>query len=838
MAEHPAWNKEVPGDRERETLLGSGDPVSTQAQQSWMRRWWPLGLVLTATLALATTVMIHMISGPRAPDEIFNEVNAALAEGRFEDAVSGLHEFRGPAKDISGESRVHQAEYHALAAAVIRARQDQSAGWQPANAERIINHLESAQKLNWILSPADWENLGQARVQVGEIAGAQAVVEMLLAQSDSESNTGVRDQNLPLKLLAVRKSLATHADAHPEMDADRRIVLFSGLRDDPEAMLDDLAWASACIAKVRLDQGDPAAASLGLHRDIRRLEARGGAASAKLLVLLGRAQRDLAHLETAEQTLRRGLQLASVADPVRGEAMVLLGDLEGLRGNLEQAHAWYVQAMESYPAGPGMIAAIMGRGRMADQLDDPLTALDDFSEVARRLARGDRHRDVTTTSLESVLLDRFESALTQGKTEHALELARLAAGLRSDDQRSSHVSTALAVAASQVAAERTAVLIEEADGLDEEVESARWSDIADLHEEAGESHLAAAIAIQQSGAPQDQWAESMYQAGVHLDAAGRQQDAASIFRDYVQARDERDPVRIDAMFRLAQALEAELSWEEAADWYDRLIEAHPQSAQATGSYVPSARSLLALGRIDEARCRLQSVIDGDTALRPGAIDYRDTLVMLGRMCSTAGEYPQAIGHLQEAADRWPDHPRTVAVLFDVASARRSLGVEISRRLLEETLAPSARQAMESDRLANLWEAAINYEQVVEILEEQTEPSDSFERMHRAAAIARADCLSETGRIREAIIGYEAIARKWPDHPAAMHALVEVASAWTVLDEPARAQAAHQRALARLQDLPDEVLNREDSFMDREVWERWMNTVPVGSGLFAGAPSEP
>ena len=146
--------------------------------------------------------------------------------------------------------------------------------------------------------------------------------------------------------------------------------------------------------------------------------------------------------------------------------------------------------------------------------------------------------------------------------------------------------------------------------------------------------------------------------------------------------------------------------------------------------------------------------------------------------------------------------------------------------------------MESDRLANLWEAAISFEQVVEMLEEQADRSASRERMHRAAAIARADCLSETGRIREAIVGFEAIARKWPAHPAAMHALVEIASAWTILDEPARAQAAHQRALARLRDLPDEVLNREDSFMNREVWERWMNTVPVGTDLFAGASSEP
>ena len=36
------------------------------------------------------------------------------------------------------------------------------------------------------------------------------------------------------------------------MDPDRRIGLMSDLRDDPEAMLDDVAWAAASIAEVRL----------------------------------------------------------------------------------------------------------------------------------------------------------------------------------------------------------------------------------------------------------------------------------------------------------------------------------------------------------------------------------------------------------------------------------------------------------------------------------------------------------------------------------------------------------------------------------------------------------
>ena len=79
---------------------------------------------------------------------------------------------------------------------------------------------------------------------------------------------------------------------------------------------------------------------------------------------------------------------------------------------------------------------------------------------------------------------------------------------------------------------------------------------------------------------------------------------------------------------------------------------------------------------------------------------------------------------------------------------------------------------------------------------------------------------------------------WPDHPAAMHALVQVASAWTKLGDPERADAAHRRALDRLGSISDDVLDEESSFMSRDVWERWLATMPVGSDLYAGASSDP
>ncbi|MCH2132365.1 MAG: hypothetical protein MK116_01320 [Phycisphaerales bacterium] len=822
MADDPAWDMEVPGDRERHTLLGPQGGSPAPVKPTGFRRWWPLGLMASATAILVAAIAVNMLSGPPSPEDLLDQAEAAIAEGRLDDGQMHLESVMAPGAELG---MAVGARYHALAADLVRARQDRLGGWEPANAERIIKHLESAKASQWDLSGSDWENLAMARVVVGEYAAAEAALESLAAMPD---------ETIPLRAMMVRSALARAVEQQPGIAGDRRLRILRDLRDDPLAVRDDMEWAAASIAGIRLDAGDPAAAAMGLHRDIRRLEGRGEAASPTLLILLGRSQRDLARPAAAEPPLHAGLNLAASLDPIRGEAMVLLGDIKAQGGDLETARDWYARSMTEYPAADSMLAALVGHARMLDELGDLEGAMQHFGEVARRLERGDGHRDVDVASLESILLDRFEAALTHARTEHALDMARLAASLRPADHRSARISTALAVAAGQVAAERTAVLDQRNADWDDEA----WATVLALHAEAGQAHLAAAAAEREAAADDEAWANAMFQAGVHLDAAGQQQAAAAVFLDYVNARDERDPRRIEAMFHMAQAMEAELFWEEATDWYDTIIGDHPRSLQATRSYVPSARCLLAMGRDDDARCRLQSVVDGETPLTPGAPDYRETLVMLGRLCAAAGDYPEAVSRLREAADRWPEHSEATAVLFDIASARRALALDIDVRLATETLTPSTRQGLEADRLANLWEAAVTFEQVMERLADELDPTAMSRGMHRAAAVSRADCLLETGRLQEAIAGYESVARTWPDHPAAMHALVQVATAWTRLGQRERADAAHRRALARLDSLPDDVLDREDGFMSREVWERWMDTVPVGSSLYAGVEDGP
>ena len=129
-------------------------------------------------------------------------------------------------------------------------------------------------------------------------------------------------------------------------------------------------WASSTIARLHLAAGNPTDAAIGLHRDIRRLESRGAPASAELLVLLGRANRDQGHFDVAFRPLQYSLDLASPQDPIRAEAMVMLGDLASRGGDLESAKRWYERSIEEF-LFIECSGGLDGRGRVRDLLNEP-----------------------------------------------------------------------------------------------------------------------------------------------------------------------------------------------------------------------------------------------------------------------------------------------------------------------------------------------------------------------------------------------------------------------------------------------------------------------------------
>ena len=122
-----------------------------------------------------------------------------------------------------------------------------------------------------------------------------------------------------------------------------------------------------------------------------------------------------------------------------------------------------------------------------------------------------------------------------------------------------------------------------------------------------------------------------------------------------------------------------------------------------------------------------------------------------------------MNRLREAADRWPDHPDTALVLFDIASARRSLAHQIDGQLNHDKLSPNRRQQLSADRLENLWEAALTFDQVIERLSDIEPPTPSLQRWQAPRRYPdRIVCSRPTtpGGHRWIRGGRESVARSW------------------------------------------------------------------------------
>ena len=68
----------------------------------------------------------------------------------------------------------------------------------------------------------------------------------------------------------------------------------------------------------------------------------------------------------------------------------------------------------------------------------------------------------------------------------------------------------------------------------------------------------------------------------------------------------------------------------------------------------------------------------------------------------------------------------------------------------------------------------------------------------------------------------------------MTALMQIVACYRRLGDTARAGTAHDRALSRLKQLPDEAFSAPGTLMDRGAWQRWLENTPVGPPRSASA----
>lgn len=796
------------------------------ATGSWLAYWPAMLLAVGGLLTIIALWSWSSKTTEPAAAERLQLAEAAMRQGDLHVMQAQLEAFAGTW--LHDATPMEQATYYRLSGDWIGMWQQANGVDEQENHQRIVRNYEQSEALGGWFDDGATERWAMATIGAGTPMAARGFLERLDG-FDPEQSPLASQRKLRVHRAWIH-SVLEDPTAH-DLDV---LAALRGFRDTPGTTIDDRRWVAERMAEYRLATGRAEEAVRMLHVDLRRLEAvdAPGHDRGALLVLLGRGYRELARWDQAAGAAQQALEVCDETDPVRGEAWVLLGQMHSARGELEQAFECHDRALAELPATPSNLPALVGRGEAASLLGQHRAALSDFAEAAKLLQAGRVHADVDVMTLTAVYMDRYEAVLLQGLLDHALAYSTAAERLHEPQGCPGEVSHAVAMTAGQLARDLEATLPPSMQGPFEPMEPsvhALHRKVTALHVQAAEAHRHAARWWHAQPNEQERWRTSLVEAARHDDAAGRTVEAIEAFTEALAATDEEDPRRGALMERLGRCLQAEARFDEAADWYRTVIETWPSSPDATRCHVPLARCLEAMGAVDEAWSGLEQVVNGRTVLTPEAVDWMDALQELGAMGFRTGRYADAIPHLDAYLARATEPESRLDVRLLLAACTRGAARGLQHRLVEDaTLAPSMREVIDARRRALLGRSSDSYAAVVSECERLPVRTGGTLEMLRTAMVGHGDALYDLGRYEEAIGVYERTAREFAEHTASMHALVQIAGAWVELGDRTRASAAHARALHRLESMPDDELTRIDSLMDREIWERWMRIMPVGT----------
>lgn len=239
------------------------------------------------------------------------------------------------------------------------------------------------------------------------------------------------------------------------------------------------------------------------------------------------------------------------------------------------------------------------------------------------------------------------------------------------------------------------------------------------------------------------------------------------------------------------------------------------------------------GDVDRAEALLLRVVGGEL-FTPTSPEFRAALLELGELYMGSGRYTRAIERLTEAEQRYEDLAGDARFVFRLAEANRLEATAIGGEL-ERAMPQSERQRLRGIREERLGAALELYERARQLLQDKRADrlTDLELVMLRNALFYRGDCAFDLGehlshkpeRSREmyeqAIRYYDAAAQRHADDPSSLVAMIQIVNCYAALGRWREVETAHERARARLEELPEGAWEGAQTPMDRRHWERWL-----------------
>lgn len=816
----------------------------TESQAPAIRRWrevWQLPLLVAAAVMLVGGVGYLISKKPKVDVEgTLTKAESMLSEDKFGDTLDYLNANVLPHLGRADVTPEMQAKFHQLVARSLYLEQQRRGLDVSANHENVIGEYREAEKLGATLSPSDQYYRADTLAMLGKLD--EAIESMRKVEGIKPAQRFSLYRRLIEASMKNKGAVAVSAE------------LLAAMLSEPEIPREDRLWATARQAELFIDEGKPGEAITRLLRALPRLGAGDGEGMGELFLLLGEAYLATGATGDAAKQADRAAELMNPSSNDYARVLVMQARVDEVMGSDEASHERardrYAEVIERYGGSPAVLDARQGLAESEAALGNTKESIEAYTELVKELIEGRSSREVTRDGVTGSLLSRFNERFAAGELEDALHYVRLAESMYKADEAPPDVLRAIGDASLALGQEKLPA--EDPDGVRPPIEDS--SVLADVQRnlmDAGAAYRAHANRVILTS--NEDYAKSLWSAGIAYDLAGDRESAIAAFREFVDGfpSDARQP---EAKFRLARAHQARGELEQAAALYRDLIDAGAASGDARSgpwgdaSYVPLAETLLMdndPSNDPTAEQLLLSVVDGKVGGQ-GTARFREALLLLGGHYHDTGNHAAAIQRLTEFTRRFPDSPRLPVAQYKLADSLRNSALAIDEDLRQRANSGAEARELQAARRDRLTSALELFGKVRASLEEKPAARRSAieELCLRNSYFYLGDCAFDLGQYDpkmydQAVVHYEAAKDRYKGEPASMVAMIQVVHVYLKRGDSARAMTANTRARAFYESLPETVWDDPSLPISRRDWERWLDaTATLNRQASAGGQEGP
>ena len=695
-----------------------------------------------------------------------------------------------------------KAVLHAQFASVLHQAESLLTRHNPVNVSAIVSNFQSAQQLGATLSAEQCRRLAEAFEWAGKAAKAIDAYQHALSRRVARPD---RLRRRWVELYSITK------DAQPKKIAQA----LDAMLGDPKTSAANYYWALEIAATRRLEDGDVSGARSLVRRARKRLE--GTSERIALAFVEARCLDAEGKKDEALEKLGSLRQRWSTQDALWARACWLMGRLQGQGDRPQEALETFNAVLKVFQRGEIHNECEVGRAEALAALQRYPAALQAFKSLARRALTQDAN-GIDPPSLRSTLTAIAESRMHDGDAAQAAEFMQSALDLIDPSQ---------AALRTQGLSRLVSYLLAVAQQREHETESpSRHVGARAYYKRAAELELELA-ALEQGDV--NACSAALGRAATMFMNAGEPKRMEDVLARFVREFP-RLPERSGALYRLAQARQADGRLADAAALYDEVLHIYPNTPDALSSMVPLAECLMVQGDDSEARglaLLLDIVEDRGPAplVSPRARQYRDALLRLAEFYFRADEarhpnhFELAVERLEQMLVLYPGDEAAARCRFMLGDAYRRSSAALKTQAAELESPLAQRQAL--DEAARRMECALGaFEQVIEALGPVNwgQLTNLEQALLTAAYPYRGDCLFDLGRLAEAIDAYRQTAWRFENQPAAVTSLIRIVECHERLGQTQEAGAALARLHWWLAKTPESVFDAEAGIPAKPYWE--------------------